>query len=125
MATELPSAASSFCCWLQTRRHRANVSRSKRWNVSGCQWRMQGADLRLTQQLIEGHLANLFGYVCLPIRPSPFLPPQERLGRRARKCAGRLRTEEGCESIKPIHLRRPAFPKDPHDFLVALREGSD
>ena len=29
---------------------------------------------------------------------------------------------EGCESIKPIHLRRPAFPKDPHDFLVA---GSD
>ena len=78
--------------------------------------------MRLTQQLIEGHIANVFGHVCLPIRPSPFLPPQEWLDRRARKGTGHLRTEVGYESIKPIHLRRPAFPKDPHDFLVA---GSD
>src|SRR5262245_41059669 len=51
--------------------------------------------------------------------------PGFALGRRARKGTGHLRTEEGSESIKPIHLRRPAFPKDPHDLLVALREGSD
>jgi hypothetical protein len=48
--------------------------------------------------------------------------PGFALDRRARKGTRHLRTEEGCESIKPIHLRRPAFPKDPHDFLVA---GSD
>ena len=48
--------------------------------------------------------------------------PGFALGRRARKGTGHLRTEEGSESIKPIHLRRPAFPKDPHDCLVA---GSD
>ena len=56
-------------------------------------------------------------------RRIPF-PRKKRSGRPARKGTV-TRIEEGCESIKPIHLRRPAFPKDPHDFLVALREGSD
>jgi hypothetical protein len=47
-----------------------------RWNVSGCQWRMQGADLRLTQQLIEAHLANLFGYSAADT-PEPVPSPRK------------------------------------------------
>jgi hypothetical protein len=56
--------------------------------------------------------------------PVEFLSPTKNVGPPRPQRHGH-EIEEGCELIKAIRLRRPAFPKDPHDFLVARGAGSD
>jgi hypothetical protein len=56
--------------------------------------------------------------------PVEFLSPTKNVGPPGPQRHGH-QIEEGCELIKAIRLRRPAFPKDPHDFLVARGAGSD